>query len=52
MRRCKYRLAVFHWGESYAGYLLSAGIVYLMGMIGVTAVYHLQRNLALPTFDP
>ena len=45
-------VSVIDWDEEYARYLLSAGVVYLVGMIGVTAVYHVPRNDALATIDP
>jgi uncharacterized membrane protein len=45
-------VAVFQWSESYAPYLLAAGAVYLIGVIGITGGYHQPRNLALLEFDP
>jgi len=45
-------VAVFQWSEAYAPYLLAAGIVYLVGVIGITGGYHQPRNLALLEFDP
>ena len=45
-------VAVFQWGEGYAPYLLGAGVVYLVGVIGITGRYHQPRNLALLGFDP
>lgn len=45
-------VAVFQWGEDYALYLLAAGVVYLVGVIGITGGYHQPRNLALLEFDP
>ncbi len=45
-------VSVIDWDEEYAGYLLSAGVVYLVGTIGVTAVYHVPRNDTLATIDP
>jgi uncharacterized membrane protein len=44
--------AIVEWGEPYAVYLLVGGLVYLVGAILVTIVYHVPRNDALATLDP
>lgn len=35
------------WGHASAGWLLAGGLAYLVGAIGVTAAFHVPRNLAL-----
>jgi uncharacterized membrane protein len=40
------------WGEPFAAYLLSGGVLYLGGAIGLTGVYHVPRNEALAGIDP
>jgi uncharacterized membrane protein len=40
------------WGESFAGYLLTGGALYLLGTIGPTGVYHVPRNEALAEIEP
>jgi uncharacterized membrane protein len=44
--------SVIEWGEPYAVYLLVGGLLYLVGTILVTIVYHVPRNDALGTVDP
>lgn len=45
-------VAIVSWGEAEAVYLLVAGLVYLAGVLGLTAGYHVPRNNALATMDP
>jgi uncharacterized membrane protein len=50
-------LVLVVWGiadldEPYAGWLISAGAVYLVGIIGLTGAYHVPRNNALAAVDP
>jgi uncharacterized membrane protein len=50
-------LVLLVWGlvdldEPYAGYLIAAGVVYLVGEIGLTGGYHVPRNNALARVDP
>ncbi|PSL06880.1 putative membrane protein [Haloactinopolyspora alba] len=45
-------VAFASWGEAEAIYLLVAGLVYLAGVLGVTAGYHVPRNTALAEVDP
>jgi uncharacterized membrane protein len=40
------------WGETFAGYLLAGGALYLLGVIGPTGVYHVPRNEALAEIEP
>jgi uncharacterized membrane protein len=44
--------AVLEWGEPYAVYLLVGGLLYLVGAVLVTIVYHVPRNDALAKLDP
>jgi uncharacterized membrane protein len=44
--------AFVEWGEPYAVYLLVGGLLYLVGAIVLTGVYHVPRNNALATIDP
>jgi uncharacterized membrane protein len=44
--------AVVEWGEAYALYLLVGGVVYLVGVVLLTIVYHVPRNDALAAIDP
>jgi uncharacterized membrane protein len=44
--------AFVEWGEPYAVYLLVGGLLYLVGAIVLTGVYHVPRNNALATVDP
>jgi len=44
--------ALADWGESYAPYLLVAGVLYLIGAIGVTIAYHVPRNEELAKLEP
>ena len=38
--------------EPYGGYLLAGGLVYLLGIPGVTMAYNVPRNNALDRLDP
>lgn len=38
--------------EPYAGWLLAGSVLYLLGVIALTAVYHVPRNDALAAVDP
>ncbi len=40
------------WGHRGAALLLVGGVVYLIGAIGLTIVYHVPLNDALATVDP
>ena len=44
--------SVVEWGDPYAVYLLVGGLVYLVGAIVLTGVYHVPRNNALASVDP
>jgi uncharacterized membrane protein len=44
--------SVVEWREPYAVYLLVGGLLYLVGAIVLTGVYHVPRNNALATVDP
>jgi uncharacterized membrane protein len=44
--------AFIEWGEAYAVFLLVGGLLYLVGVIVLTIVYHVPRNNALMTLDP
>jgi uncharacterized membrane protein len=44
--------AFVEWGEPYAVYLFVGGLLYLVGAIVLTGVYHVPRNNALATVDP
>jgi uncharacterized membrane protein len=44
--------AFVEWGEPYAVYLLVGGLLYLVGAILLTIVYHVPRNDALATLEP
>ena len=44
--------AFVEWGEAYSVYLLVGGLVYLVGAILLTIVYHVPRNDALAALDP
>jgi uncharacterized membrane protein len=44
--------AFVEWGDPYAVYLLVGGLLYLVGAILLTIVYHVPRNDALATLDP
>ena len=43
--------ALIEWGEAYAVFLLVGGLLYLVGVIVLTIVYHVPRNNALMTLD-
>jgi uncharacterized membrane protein len=50
-------LVLIGWGiadldEPYAGWLIAAGAIYLVGIIGLTGGYHVPRNNALARVDP
>lgn len=45
-------IAFVRWGEPEAIYLLVGGLLYVVGVFGMTMVYHQPRNLALATVDP
>ena len=45
-------MAVVRWGEPYAPYVLLGAAVYLVGVIGLTAGYHVPRNNALAAVEP
>jgi uncharacterized membrane protein len=45
-------VALFNLGESYAVYLLVGGLLYLVGVIGLTGAYHIPRNDALAAMEP
>jgi uncharacterized membrane protein len=50
-------LVLLVWGfieldEPYAGYLIAAGALYLVGEIVTTGAYHVPRNNALARVDP
>jgi uncharacterized membrane protein len=50
-------LVLVGWGlveldEPYAGWLIAATALYLVGVIGLTGVYHVPRNNALARVDP
>jgi uncharacterized membrane protein len=50
-------LVLIGWGfaeldEPYAGYLIAAGAIYLIGEIALTGGYHVPRNNALARVDP
>ena len=40
------------WHQPYAGYLLSCGLLYLLGAIGLTVTFHVPRNQALDRVRP
>jgi len=40
------------WSEPFAPLLVAAGIIYVVGVVIVTAAVHLPRNDALATVDP
>jgi uncharacterized membrane protein len=44
--------SLVEWGEPYAVYLLVGGLLYLVGAIVVTGVYHVPRNNAIAILDP
>jgi uncharacterized membrane protein len=50
-------LVLIGWGfadldEPYAGWLIAAGVTYLVGIIATTGGYHVPRNNALARVDP
>ena len=50
-------LVLIAWGladldEPYAGWLIAAGVIYLIGEIATTGGYHVPRNNALAQVDP
>ncbi len=44
--------ACVRWGRASSAYLLAGALVYLVLVIGVTAVYHVPHNDALARLDP
>jgi uncharacterized membrane protein len=44
--------SILSWHQPYAGYLLSGGLLYLLGAIGVTITFHVPRNQALDRVRP
>ncbi len=44
--------SLLRWNEAGAAYLLSGGLVYLIGTILVTMVFNVPRNDALAAVDP
>lgn len=44
--------SVLSWHEPYAVYLLSGGLLYLLGVIGLTITFHVPRNQALGRVRP
>ena len=50
-------LVLIGWGfagldEPYAGWLIAAGVIYVIGGIATTGAYHVPRNNALARVDP
>jgi uncharacterized membrane protein len=50
-------LVLIGWGladldEPYAGWLIAAGVIYVIGEIATTGAYHVPRNNALARVDP
>ena len=39
--------SLWHWGTAGAAYALAAGLIYLVGMFGVTAIYNVPLNNSL-----
>jgi uncharacterized membrane protein len=44
--------SLVRWSEEYAVFLLVGSLLYLVGTIVLTVVYHVPRNDALATVDP
>jgi uncharacterized membrane protein len=44
--------SILSWHQPYAGYLLSGGLLYLLGAIGMTITFHVPRNQALDRVRP
>lgn len=44
--------ALFEFGHPYARWMLAGAVVYLGGVFGLTAAYHVPRNNALGELDP
>ena len=44
--------ALADWHEASSPWLLAGGLLYVVGTIGVTVVYHVPRNDALAEIDP
>lgn len=42
----------FRWGETGAIYHLTGSVIYVIGTVLLTAVYHIPRNDALAALDP
>ncbi|SEE69484.1 Uncharacterized membrane protein [Rhizobiales bacterium GAS188] len=45
-------IAVFRWGETGSLAMLAGGVIYVVGMFLVTAVFNVPLNDALATLDP
>jgi uncharacterized membrane protein len=45
-------IAIANLGDAYAPYLIAAGVLYIVGSIGVTMTGNQPRNLALGELDP
>jgi uncharacterized membrane protein len=44
--------SILSWHQPYAGYLLTGGLLYLLGAIGITITFHVPRNQALDRIRP
>ena len=44
--------SLVEWGDPYAVYVLVGGLLYLVGVILLTLVYHVPRNDALAVLNP
>ncbi|MGH9188242.1 MAG: DUF1772 domain-containing protein [Acidimicrobiales bacterium] len=44
--------AVVQWGDTGAVHLLVGSVLYLVGVIGLTGLYHVPRNNALAAVEP
>ena len=45
-------LAVADWQSAFGPYVVAAGVLYVVGVIGVTRAFHIPRNDALDKLDP
>jgi uncharacterized membrane protein len=45
-------IALADWGGSYGPYLIAAGVVYVIGCIGVTMAFNVPRNNVLANLAP
>ena len=43
---------VVDWGEDFGPYLVAGGVLYVVGVIGVTMAYNVPRNDALAAAGP